>query len=324
MDAGLQCFAQITEYVEGWLHIHLRGRRDAELPTEDQLRELWTLLGVDLDILEKIIMLGFWWDGTWVNIRSASFDNPGTMKLLKYVLLTIWKHHLYCGSRWITVGTCNMHYVAGSASGQRAMIKDMLNDPSVKKCFLSGAKRATPEVVAGMTIAAVSSLPTSECLHAQLTDNRVVKRWREWQAVCRDECLYLDNLSDFTWQCLGRECEMELGEIRSHCLFAAHVSVMGLDWRIFSRMQQDPWRRAEGDIDKHLEEVCSSPEPPSETTLNKWWRLDKMAWPRVNLRRGVALLAEARGGCGVIRTPARINELASKIQPRDHTGRLDD
>ena len=130
----------------------------------------------------------------------------------------------------------------------------------VCRFFVSGSRRATPEVLQGMFIAAISSLPTQECLRSELRDNRVVRRWRDWQHIAENECMYLDGLSDYAWTALARECDMELADLRGCCLFAAHVSVVGMGWRICSRMRQDPWKRLEGNIDEMLASRIASEE----------------------------------------------------------------
>ena len=88
----------------------------------------------------------------------------------------------------------------------------------MKKTSSSQGSRAREDVLQGVVVAGIASLPTEACLRMSLEDNRVFKRWRDWQIQAKEQCDFVDGISDFTWECLGNLCGWSAAEVRNHSL----------------------------------------------------------------------------------------------------------
>lgn len=306
-------YSQITQVAPSWLAKVLVVEPEEALESPDDLRDLWLACGVDAELIDELVDLRLLFRRGHISVsQSASHDT--VFERVMSCLFSLWRFRRFNESRWASVGAACRANLAARLVGLSALVESILNDPRQSSYHLSGFTKAGPEELEFVVTAGLSSYPTDAALMALVTDARVPKRLDFLTAAVADEMYMLLEIRGPVWGLLAKACGLSGGRLRSLVVGAAHCSIAGMEWRIFTEARKEPWCLVTGDIDANLERLRAGPEP-DEPTCAKIWHLLHMGWNREVLKEAVGLLGEISWGTKVAEEQHASAAVVSKYHP---------
>jgi ATP-dependent DNA helicase RecG len=135
--------------------------------------------------------------------------------------------------------------------------------------------RCTPEVRRLVVVACGAGYAVDGFLLEAMADDRLARRRPELQACVTDEVAYLETLSARLFSRLGEiGCAAEGHELQHATLLAAHAAASFLWNRVFSTLDEYPWRLCQGDVAENLERLRNTPlESIGDTATRKLQQL---------------------------------------------------
>ena len=290
-------FDLLYTYLGGWIVDHLSIVDPAQLRPADELRAIWTTLGVEPEVVELLSAdLRMTWTGTRLLVSATSFHQGGVVEKVSGALLSLWKFKRFTDSRWISVGISCRTLTAGLLSGLGSLVSRIRACPKASDFHIHGFERLTEEAIHFVVVASVSSYVSEGCLQELLGDSRVPMRLAFLKDCVQEEMAWLSALDGQVWTTLASVCHSVTGEkLRSDALAAGHISIAFLTNRMFNEAAKLPWSLAVGDQDHNLEELAQGPEP-SEPTAAKIWKLLHIGFNRFAIKKALRLLLDCPWG----------------------------
>ena len=275
-----------------WLDAHLVFVPDEGCPSADELQDLWTVLGLEPDLVEALCSLRLHWAGGKLNVAASCTSNEGLVEDLSAVLLGIWKFRQFTTSRWVTVGCSCRSLLGALLTGFDSLVELIRADPNASDFHINGYGRLGPRGKRFVAMAALVSYVPEACLLQLLEDDRLPLQLGHLKATMVEELQFLANIKPRIWQALGDACGMAPLVLRSEVLMAGHIAFAFVHKRALSEAGKLPWSLGVGDIRQNLAELKQGPEP-SDVTSAKIWHLLHMGYNMGQLMQGVRLLMDA-------------------------------
>ena len=316
LDCGIKSYKLIVDNIPAWLGRVVRPLPDSQLPSEEELRDLWTAVGADVFIVDEIADLRLWFMDGFINVSMAIFRTLDKVHpRIRFIILTLWRFRRYNEIRWISVGVCNKTFTCAMLTGIESIAQSILADAEQSHYFISGFERLTPDIKSLIVVVGLASGPADACLRMNLEDSRVCKRHVDMKAAVLDEMLYLDGLLPSTWEALGNICEMSGARVRSKVLSCAHVSIAFLFFRIFDALEKYPHKLFTGSIPANIAELEAAPEPPEEMVAGRVCSLLQQGFNKVALRKAAEEGADIKWGVDIAEDQHASTALGLKYHP---------
>lgn len=306
-------FAQITDYAPRWLSGVLSIEPEDRLEAPEVLRDLWLACGADADLIGELVDLRLLQRGDRIVVRQGSEDKRLFERVL-FCMFSIWRLRRFNESRWGSVGAACRSNIGARLCGLGLLVETILKDPAQSNFHIGGFSKAGKDELEFMTVAALSCYPTDAALLALVADTRLVKRLEHLVGMVEDEMRLLIEMDDAVWDIFARVCGWHGRRLRSQVLTAAHCSIAGMHWRVFSEVRKYPWRLAQGDINANLQRLREEGEPEEPTTA-KIWHLLQLGWNAEVLKEAVGLLAEVAWGTKVAEEQHASAAVVTKYHP---------
>lgn len=200
----------------------------------------------------------------------------------------------FSDSRWCTLGRSCRQLVLGQLLGVDGLVHAVLADSQASDYYLGGYRRKTDQMIHFACLAAFASVPCDRLLADLMKDDRIVLHRLEYQERMRGEMEWLQDLHPLVWDMAAGLCEeLSGGELRSQALSSAHTSVGFVHQRIWTAVDDYPWKLAVGDVGKHLADLAALDKPPAdESVTRKIWALASSGdYPLEDLAEAVGLLS---------------------------------
>ena len=269
--------------------------KEEALPSPEDLHDLWSVCGLDIELVEELVKLRLVVRGGKVLVSGKAHDETLFDRVL-FCLFRLWRMRKFSDSRWASVGASCRDSIRCRLGGMPGLVHHILADASESNFHLQGFLKAGAAELEFITVAGLGSHPTDAALLELSEDCRVPKRLGHLTGAVLDEVFALAGVRGPVWALLGTVCGWSGNHLRSVVLATAHCSVAGMHERIFAEALKDPWRLTVGDVQANLRELVSEPEP-SEPTAAKVWHLARSSLTA--LREAVAMLGDLSWGAKV-------------------------
>jgi hypothetical protein len=288
-------YGLVHSHLGKWLDAHLAFVPDADCPSAQELQALWTVLGLEPELVETLCSLRLHWASGKLNVAASCASREALVEELSAVLLGIWHFKQFTTSRWVTVGCSCRSLLGALLTGFDALVEMIRANPAASDFNISGYGRLGHRAKRFIAMAALVSYVPEACLLQLLQDNRLPLQLGHLKSTMVEELRFLDGIEPKVWQALAGACGMAPLVLQSEVLAAGHIAFGFMHRRAFSEAGKLPWSLGVGDIEQNLAQLKQGPEP-SDATSSKIWHLLHMGYNMAQLKQGVQLLMDAPWG----------------------------
>ena len=251
----------------------------------------WVALGADSDAAEMLADLALWWSDGALEVSDRHAASPELFQRVSLLMWTLCRFKDFTDSRWATMGPSCRTLIALLSLGLKALVQDVLGDPSKSQYHLSGFSQLNHEVEHYAAVCAISSVVCDSVLYELLEDDRMAKRVSIVEEAIHTEVEWASALDDSVWHRLGRVIGIGAQSLRTDCLSAAGTMRAFMEMRFLFQARQLPWSLALGNISENLDNLLRTKEVVDPTS-QKIVQLLSMGFPRPAIEEAVSLLAD--------------------------------
>ena len=287
-------FSLLHEELSRWVVTAVDWREAEDLWDRDCACALWAALDVSPKWIEELLDLGLHWDGRRLLVDERHRGSADTWTRVMNAVMYSLKLDRFSDSRWCTLGRSCRQLVLGQLLGVDGLVQAVLSDPQASDYHLGGYRRKTDKMMHFCCLAAFASVPCDRLLADLMKDDRIVLHRLDYQERLMGEMEWLQDLHPLVWDMAAGLCEeLSGGELRSQALSSAHTSLGFVHQRVWSAVDDYPWKLAVGDVGQHLEDLAAMDQPPAEESVTrKIWALASSGdYPLDDLAEAVGLLS---------------------------------
>ena len=296
--AGISCYrASVGKCVPclcGWLDQVLSPQPVAALPSEAELSELYTAIGVPSELLDTLCgqMHLIWRPADERLLVADNFlQHANAVELLSNTLLGIRRFPGFCASRWITVGTSCRTLVQGLLTGFGGMFQYMKSNGALSDFDAQGALRMTPEVVQACVVAGLSAYVSESFSSLAMADPRLLLQLDGLEEAVVEEMQFLEKLQPSVWIALASLSRSRPWVLRDRTIMAAMSSGAHLYRRVFFELTALPWGMLRSDDPKVvLADIQSLSELSADPVIQRLQQLSRINFPKEALLSAIRLL----------------------------------
>ena len=292
-------FDLILQHLPQWLPVVVSWTPRDRLPPPDRLTQLWTVLGLDEDLVDLLANdLVLWWDSQAQVLRVAEEwkFRKEAMEELSATLQAIWHFKLFSDSRWNTIG-CNCRTLTASMLTGLASLVDRVRAHTIgRELHINGWDKLGKEETRFVVLASVASYVADGALSMIFADTRVALHADAIRNSIIEGLQWMEALDSHVWEALALchkpEWRVTAFVVRGEALSAAYSSGGYFHWKCLRATDQLPWTLGRGDVNANLDALVAGPKPTQPTAL-KIWELLKHGHSREPIITGLRLLMDA-------------------------------
>ena len=285
----------LLKHLSKFIFDHLKFRPEADLPSEDILRQLWSALGAEPDILDYLVSHRVLWIDGGLNMLDSYAADPRLLEDLSASLLSLWKFRPFTDSRWMSLGRSSRPIAAGFLTGLGDFAVSIINNSAESSYFIGGFRRLLePAAREFIATTAITSWVLDEAFEILLADDRMLKQLDLVRSALDDEVAFLGSIDIEVWDLLATICgpEMTGHQLRSDASAAAHIAYAFFWFRSLRRMEELPFSLTFGNIKQNLDTLVMQDEP-EEPVAAKIWRLcNDRLFTRARIVAAIRLIRE--------------------------------
>jgi len=248
-----------ASHVLDWFQTALFPRDLAHLVPAADLTGVWTVLGVDADVLEVLVKYRAWFRGSRLEVHDEAVNMEGALEELSVAILSVWKYTAFAESRWATLGHCPRVVMGGVVLGFESMFAWLCDRGVLTEYEQHGVERLDAKGREFLCVLALSSSISDSMLLAVLADNRVAQQAEVLEHGVAEEVLYTDALPLSIWELLSSQLgSTGAPRLRDLCIRSAFISAAFLKYRIFDTANNYPWCLCKGDLEQNLRDLASA------------------------------------------------------------------
>ena len=261
-------------------------RSPDQVASEADRQQLWSLLGVDSAMLEKVQVLDPWYEDEqlFVNPPVSGEAELPDLEDVSASVMYLFRWRCFTESRFLS-----MHEAAtgllGSMCCGLAQVVTRVSATAAGTASLQGFQKLSPDNLKCFVVLTIVGPAMSELQTALMTDDRLLRRHSELHLVLEEEMQAAHDLPNLVWQRLaslvGGECQPTT--LRSECLNALHVALAYVHDKVFRPLSEWPWKLLLGDLNANLTELAGLDTAPAEPFAQKLWLLLKAGHSRAPL-----------------------------------------
>ena len=277
-----------------WLDEVLTPLPLAALPTEAELSNLYTAVGVPSDLLDQLcgqMHLSWRPADERLLVLDSFLEDEKAVEILSSTLLSTWRFPAFCASRWITVGTSCRTLVQGLLTGFGGLYKYMKEQGIVGDYDTQGASRLNNDVIQASVVAGLSAFVSESFSSLAMADPRLVLQLDALEETVSEELQFLDHIPPSVWMTLGSLTGTRGWVVRDRTLTAAMASAAHLNRRIFWELSLEPWATLRADSpEKVLAEIANLQEPSADPVIHRLQHLLRIKFHRESLLTAIKML----------------------------------
>ena len=241
----------LLKHLSKFIFDHLKFRPEADLPSEDILRQLWSALGAEPDILDYLVSHRVLWIDGGLNMLDSYAADLRLLEDLSASLLSLWKFRPFTDSRWMSLGRSSRPIAAGFLTGLGDFAVSIINNSAESSYFIGGFRRLLEPAARDFNATtAITSWVLDEAFEILLADDRMLKQLDLVRSALDDEVAFLGSIDIEVWDLLATICgpEMTGHQLRSDASAAAHIAYAFFWFRSLRRMEELPFSLTFGNI----------------------------------------------------------------------------
>eukprot|EP00971_Amphidinium_carterae_P157242 3117274-Amphidinium_carterae.2 len=154
MQSGKQCYLGLLASVESWLSEVLYPCDVGELPSAEELEELWVTLGCDAQTVELLVKMRviFRINENRLMVLREVIASDSFVSDITRALLVCWKIDAYTESRWLTFGKAGRSYTRAHLLGYGSIMEHAKEKRTVSMYQAGGYDRKSLSVALLFTL----------------------------------------------------------------------------------------------------------------------------------------------------------------------------
>eukprot|EP00971_Amphidinium_carterae_P325251 6455422-Amphidinium_carterae.8 len=276
-----------------WLLEVTRERTVDQLPTERELQELYTFLGLPVHVVEVLVDFRCVYsqaEGVYM-VASGKRGEQNWLAELSGALLSTFSFTLFTESRWLTVGASCRAVLSAWSLGYFGLLAYMSKRGLVNSYLQAGFEKLDEESMRFILVVAMSSYMPESVQALILKDARLA---RQYDDLCEDmdaEVEHVESLGAFTWQHVGMLVSEPPSTVRNYVVKAVMAEYAYIHMRVLDVLEKPPFSYCQLPPLAILHLLRGWKEAPDETVSNKWWHLVKMGYNSEQLLKGLDLFS---------------------------------
>ena len=280
-------------HLSSWVASRMSSRPHRDDEWEEEQRQLWSVLGVDPDIIDIMVhdlQLEFDQGRLWYSQdATAEGDLVGS---IGGCVSGVWKFIRFSCSRWLTAGSSARAMTASLILGLENFVKYVKKETGSSLWYLRGFERLEdPRCRRFIVESAMVSKVAESFQLALMKDARVALRYDDLWKAASEELKHLIGLPDPLWHRLASVCGLPFDLLRHSSICAAQTSYHFLWRRVLRPAAGLPWSLVRGDVEANLLELKDGAQPEDHAAA-QIWRLLHDGFPMAQLEMTVALLGQ--------------------------------
>ena len=320
IESMRNAFSLLHEELSRWVLTVVSWREGEDLRDPAGALALWSALGCEPRWAEELVELGLEWTGEHLLVHERHRESEEVWSRVMNCVLFAMKLDRFSDSRWCTLGRSARQVVLGQLLGVDSLVHAVLADKSASDYHLGGYRKKSEKVTQFLCLAAFASVPADELLGDMMRDDRLVLHRDEYQGRLKSDFEWLQDLPPVVWDAVAGLCkDWSGGEMRSQALSSAHTTLGFVHERVWSALDQYPWKLACGDVDANLAALAALDAPPAqESVTRKMWALasSEFDFPLEQLREAVGLLGHISWSSATVEQQ---HASATQVKHRHHT-----
>ena len=253
-------FAYVSSSIRPFVEQYMQFTDDVE--PIDEVMHFWRFIGLDEEMVEVISMINPKWHNGALLVAATIQNIDGHVQMVCDILFFVFKFQKHKGSRWLRDGSATRNMIASIFVGLPKVVELALVTYTDYK--LHGFERLTLKVRKFMAITAVAAY-CPEGVFLEVFDNPcLVRSIDAVETAIHDECHYVDNLNNLTWERLVQIVGEEgygVSDIVSDAVHATRVTAAFLEKRIVREVKKPPWSLARGNIEQNVSDLIHGDVP---------------------------------------------------------------
>jgi hypothetical protein len=220
--------------------------------SEEQLRDIWLLLGVADDVCAELVSLRLICiDGK----LQATMDlvSEGEFATRCYsCLAALWRFPSFSAGRWLSVAAACKGLARAIMSGIDRLVRLIQADEVESSFFINGWSGLGGGGREFVFVAPLAGRPCDTILLELMQDSRVAANADRLEAQALAAMDEATGLSEHVWGVFAAAADTSALLLKTSAAHAAHVSLSFASMRIFEEVRQLPWSLARGDVEKYF------------------------------------------------------------------------
>jgi hypothetical protein len=181
-------YSEIMQHMCEWVGVVLCPEYPAKLPSDDTLRAMWELLGLDTEVVDQLVYHKLIFIGSQLKVSAEAlgYDNDRLDDIVG-LLTAVMRFVKFSDSRFLTVGPACRALVSSSLLGLQHLIGWLRKVKKVSDYYIHGFSRLSPDVWQVVLVAALGSGVAEGLMAELLEDDRVLFRFQELKDIVKIE-----------------------------------------------------------------------------------------------------------------------------------------
>ena len=264
---------------------------------EEVCRQFWSLLGVDATMLDLLVQVDPWFDGSLVRVNPGTLETGGEdpYLLCSQCALYLMRWRRFTESRFMSMGTASQGLLGSLAVGLTALVQDAQGLHGASLFHLQGFHRLDKAQKLLMVVLTVVSALTHELLTLVMLDDRLLRQAPDLVQIMEEELTLAHHWPAALWARLATLVDpaLEAQQLRMKALDSLHIQAAYVNEKILRVMNTYPWKIGLDVEHDALADLLHTQEEPQDPFTRKLWKLLKAGVSPQQLQDIPALLQQA-------------------------------
>eukprot|EP00971_Amphidinium_carterae_P312942 6218875-Amphidinium_carterae.1 len=280
--------------MESWLSEVLYPCDIDELPSAEELQDLWVALGCDVETVELLVKMRvlFRINENRLMVLREVIASDSFVSDITRALLVCWKMDAYTESRWLTLGKAGRSYTRAHLLGFGSIMEHAKEKRTVSMYQAGGYDRKSVSVALLFTLLAlVAAIP--ETLLARLfKDNRLALYASQALSSLKTELERIAGMRPFVWESIAAMLELSPEQYKGMVIRSSYRSLAFIEDKLLNKACHRPWSLTHGDITGKLQQLMEEEEEPVDLITQKMYTLLHRGFPIEKIRFACVLLGQ--------------------------------
>eukprot|EP00971_Amphidinium_carterae_P037292 732989-Amphidinium_carterae.1 len=202
-----------------WLLRVVEAVAISDCPQRDDLYGFYLLLGLGHAVADSLASRRVYWchDSRRMCVALEVIEKEGDwLQGVSSALLAVFQFHVFCESRWSTVGAACRNILCAQVFGYKHFLHYMRSEGLVSEYYVNGADRLSSDCMLLAAVVSLTSHFTDSLLYLTLSDGRLA---RQYESMCIEMVTEFDTIEQiavFVWNSLGTALGVKAFVLRDH------------------------------------------------------------------------------------------------------------
>ena len=251
---------------------------DKSHESDEEVRQLWTTLGVGEKWLPKFVLFKPWFSNGKLEVSQACQGMDNAIAEIRSLAVYIFRWRKASSSRWCTMSPSCRNLVASECFGLSALVKYVRSSASSNEYYLHGFARWGPELRFFTLVCALSGEVADVFLRDIMADDRILRKVDELEERMRVEVKRLDEMPTALWEKFASTLPPPSEDsvftcLRTFVVTSGLIAQAFIKRKVLLMARAPPFDLTQGDIEQNVDKLFHQPTPPTEEISRSIWLL---------------------------------------------------